>query len=389
MPNEQIVFSVFLIFTGAAVLATVALYARQSLLVAYIALGMILGPAGFSLIKDVSLISQIAHFGIIFLLFLLGLDLQPKELLNMLRKTTVVTVTSSLLFAAIGISAGLLIGFNLREAILIGAATMFSSTIIGIKLLPTTVLHHQHAGEVMTSVLLLQDLIAIMVLLMLEGYQSAETVFIDTLILIFSLIGITVLAFIIQAKVLNHLLTRFDRIREYIFLVAIGWCLGLAELTSWLGLSAEIGAFIAGISLATSPIATYIAESLRPLRDFFLVIFFFAVGAAFNLDMLSSVVLPAAALAAIYLFLKPQVFKWLLTRLDEPAELSLEMGYRLGQVSEFSLLIAVLALQTGFIGERASYFIQAMTLFTFMASSWYIVRRFPTPIATSDKLRRD
>ncbi|MCB1737015.1 MAG: cation:proton antiporter [Gammaproteobacteria bacterium] len=387
--HDPIVFSFFLIFTGAAVLGTVALYARQSLLLAYIAVGVLFGPSVLGLIPNLELIEQISHIGITFLLFLLGLDLQPRELIHLLRKTTMITLASATVFALIGFTAGLLAGFNTQEALLIGAAAMFSSTIIGIKLLPTTVLHHQHAGEIMTSVLLLQDLIAILVLLLLQGHQGGEGVLLDIALLGLFLILLVIAAFLVEAWLLNRLLARFDRIREYIFLLTIGWCLGLAELSAWLGLSTEIGAFIAGISLAASPISQYIADSLRPLRDFFLVVFFFSLGGALELNMLASVVLPAALFALALLAVKPWVFRWLLTTAGETPHLSLEMGVRLGQISEFSLLIAVLAAATGFIGERASYFIQAATILTFVVSSWYIVRTYPTPIAVSDALRRD
>ncbi|MCP5230619.1 MAG: cation:proton antiporter [Zoogloeaceae bacterium] len=387
--HDPIVSSFFLIFTGAAVLGTLALYARQSLLLAYILLGILLGPSVLGLIPNLELLEQISHIGITFLLFLLGLDLQPRELLHLLRKTTTVTLASSALFAALGVAAGQLSGFNLTESLLIGAAAMFSSTIIGIKLLPTTVLHHQHAGEIMTSVLLLQDLIAILVLLLLQGHAGGQGMGMDIALLGVFLIGLVVAAFAIEAYVLNRLLMRFDRIREYIFLLAIGWCLGIAELSAWLGLSTEVGAFIAGISLAASPIAPYIADSLRPLRDFFLVVFFFSLGGAFELGLLADVLLPAALFAVALLLIKPWVFRGLLTRVGEKPGLSLEMGVRLGQISEFSLLIAVLATTTGVIGERASYFIQAATILTFVLSSWYIVRTYPTPIAVSDALRRD
>ncbi|MCP5142321.1 MAG: cation:proton antiporter [Gammaproteobacteria bacterium] len=387
--HDPIVSSFFLIFTGAAVLGTLALYARQSLLLAYILLGILLGPSVLGLIPNLELLEQISHIGITFLLFLLGLDLQPRELLHLLRKTTMVTLASSALFAAVGYVAGQLTGFTPLESLLIGAAAMFSSTIIGIKLLPTTVLHHQHAGEIMTSVLLLQDLIAILVLLLLQGHAGGEGVGTDIALLGIFLIAVMVAAFVIEAYVLRRLLTRFDRIREYVFLLAIGWCLGIAELSAWLGLSTEVGAFIAGVSLAASPIAPYIADSLRPLRDFFLVVFFFSLGGAFDLGMLADVLLPAALFAAALLLIKPWVFRGLLTRLGEKPALSLEMGVRLGQISEFSLLIAVLAATTGVIGARASYFIQASTILTFMLSSWYIVRTYPTPIAVSDALRRD
>ena len=123
-------FSIFLIFTGAAVLATVALYARQSLLMAYILLGAIVGPAGFGMVDDPQLIEDIAHVGIIFLLFLLGLDLYPKKLLQLLKEATMVMIASTLLFGVLGFGIAAAFGMHRDDCLLVGLATTFSSTII-------------------------------------------------------------------------------------------------------------------------------------------------------------------------------------------------------------------------------------------------------------------
>jgi Kef-type K+ transport system membrane component KefB len=182
---------------------------------------------------------------------------------------------------------------------------------------------------------------------------------------------------------------RFDTIQEYVFLTAIGWCLGIAQLAEFIGLSYEIGAFIAGVTLATSPISQFIAESFKPLRDFFLIMFFFSLGASFNITVLPDVFIPATLLAAVMLVAKPLVFSKLLSFSGETGSLPAEVGVRLGQVSEFSLLIAVLALNAGAIGSEASYLIQATTLITFIVSAYIIMLSYPTPIAVSDKLRKD
>ena len=105
--------------------------------------------------------------------------------------------------------------------------------------------------------------------------------------------------------ILLNLIKRFDRYHEYIFLLSIGWCLGMAELAIWMGLSAEIGAFIGGISIASSPIAQYIAISLKPLRDFFLVVFFFSVGSALDMALLSQVALPHSSSRPAFWCLNP------------------------------------------------------------------------------------
>ncbi len=388
---SSVFFLMFMIFTGSAFMATLALYARQAMLVGYIFIGIALGPWGLALMseQDAPRIKDIAHIGIVFLLFLLGLNLKPGNLLHMLGKTTGLTLLSSLLFAVVGFLVGLAFGYNSLDSLIIGTAMMFSSTILGLKLLPTTVLHHKHAGEIIVSVLLLQDLLAILVLLMLKGGSSEHHLLTSILMSIFSLPLLIAFAWGFSRYVLLPLIQRFSKIQEYIFLTAIGWCLGLAALAEAFKLSHEIGAFIGGVVLATSPIALFIAESLKPLRDFFLVMFFFTLGAGLNLHSMPDIILPASCLAGLMLVLKPYVFRWLLVRFNEPPQLSLEMGYRLGQISEFSLLIAVLAWDLNIISDNASYLIQVATVLTFIVSSYLIVMRYPTPVAVSDALRRD
>ena len=391
MDVSGVTFSFFLIFTGAAIFASVALYTRQPLIIAYIALGAVIGPYGLSMVTDLSLLSDIGHVGIIFLLFLLGLDMQPQALWSTLRKSTVVAIFSSAIFMAVGFAVAAMFGFNTTDSLIIGAAMMFSSTIIGIKLLPTTVLHHRHIGELMIGLLLLQDLLAIIVLMVLLSGSSASTGEMG-ITLALSLLSLPLLvagALVVVRYVLLPLITRFDRFHEYIFLLAIGWCLGLAEGAKLLGLSEEIGAFIAGITIATSPISQYIAVNLKPLRDFFLILFFFSVGARFDLALLNQVLAPALVLAALVLTLKPVVYRFLLKGLSEKRTLAWDLGFRLGQSSEFSLLIAYVAVASAMITEQASLLIQATTIITLLVSSYIVVLNYPTPIAISDRLRRD
>jgi Kef-type K+ transport system membrane component KefB len=389
MYEDPVVYTVFLVFSGAALVATLALLARQALLVAYIVLGVLFGPSVFGLVNDADLLREMAHIGIIFLLFLMGLELNPRELLLLMGKTTAVTLGSSLAFGLIGALVGLAFGYGLKEVLILGAAMGFSSTIIGLKLLPTTVLHHQRTGEIVISVLLLQDLIAILLLLLLRGGGEPGQALWEMARLALTLPLMAGGAALVVRFGLLPLLRAFDVIKEYVFLLTIGWCLGLAELAHVLGLSAEIGAFVAGVTLAASPVSWFIVESLKPLRDFFLVLFFFSVGAGFDLGMVGEVLLPALVLAASMLVLKPPVFRWLLSWVGEEKRRSCEVGVRLGQLSEFSLLLAVLAQERGQIGAQASYLIQLATLLTFLVSTYLVVLRYPTPIALSDELRRD
>ncbi|MDQ7012039.1 MAG: cation:proton antiporter, partial [Mariprofundaceae bacterium] len=336
MDTGGILFEIFLIFFGAAVFATIALYARQALMVGYIVLGVLLGPV-FELISDPYTIKQIADIGIMFLLFLLGLNLPAQKLLQMMRESMLVTMVSTLLFVIAGGGVAWMFGYSALESVLIGACLVFSSTIIGLKLLPTTVLHHKRTGEIIISVLLLQDILAILLMLSLQVMGKGQASWGGASITVIAFPMLVLLAYVIEYWLLVPLMRRFDKIQEYIFLLAIGWCLGMAELARVAGLPAEIGAFIAGVSLANNPVSLFISESLKPLRDFFLIIFFFSIGAGFALQAMQQVLMPALILAALTLVLKPWIYRLLLLQSGETKKRAGETGVRLGQSSEFSL----------------------------------------------------
>jgi Kef-type K+ transport system membrane component KefB len=387
--DSGITFTFAVIFLGAAVLSSLALYARQPIIIAYIALGVALGPYGAGLVSDTDLVSGAGHVGIILLLFLLGLDMKPSALWNSLRQSTLVAVLSTLIFGVAGYAFSRLFSFSHLDSILIGTALVFSSTIIGIKLLPTTVLHHKHLGELMIALLLFQDVIAIVVLVVMESLGGGEYAARDLLMPLITLPLLALASWVSVKTVLLALITRFDRYHEYIFLLSIGWCLGMAELAIFMGLSAEIGAFVAGVSIASSPIAQYIAISLKPLRDFFLVVFFFSVGSGLDMQALPRLAVPALAMATLFLLLKPVVYQWLVRGVFEEPKLAWNLGMRLGQCSEFSLLIAFLGVSKGLLSTDAATLIQACTVITLLASSYMVVLRLPTPIAITDALRRD
>jgi Kef-type K+ transport system membrane component KefB len=413
MDQNSILFAFFLIFFGAAVVATLALFTRQSMLVAYILVGVIVGPFGLKLIADSHTVDETAQIGIMFLLFLLGLDLPLGNLFRMLRDATVTTVVSGLSFLILSVVVCWFFKFSWMDSLIIGLAMMFSSTIIGLKLLPTTALHHQRIGEVVVSVLLSQDILAIFVLLILGFWENSDTSAViaattpavstavtvthhgsfNLWAVIKTLIGIPALllvGYFAERHVIYPLFKKFNRIKEYVFLLSIGWCLALSEIAHLFGLSMEIGAFIAGVSLATSPIAAYIAENLKPLRDFFLIVFFFSIGAGFDFYLLPKVIFPVIIIGAEILLFKPLVYRYLLESFD-PAEKNQawEVGFRLGQASEFSMLIAVLAYQEHMISQLAYVIIQAVTLLTFIVSSYLVVLIYPSPMAINPKLRRD
>lgn len=388
MYGDSIVFNIFLIFTGAAVLSTIAMYTRQSLMVSYIFLGIILGPWGLELIHDSHVVPQVGEVGITFLLFLLGLHLQPRNLFTMLSKVTWVAVVSSIIFAFTGYVVSIFFGFSHIDSVMVGVATLFSSTIIGLKLLPNSLLNHQHIGEVMISVLLLQDIIAVIVLLgvqgLADGFNSMEIMKIG-----FGFPVLIGLAILLERFVLIKLISRFGQIKEYIFLLSVGWCLGFAQIGHVVINSEEIGALIAGIALAEHKVASYIADSLQPLRDFFLVLFFFSIGAGFDFSYLNIVLVPAIVLSILILIIKPLSYYVLFRKSGEVNKVAKEVGIRLGQSSEFSVLLAGLAVKSSIISASANYLVQATTILTFIFSCYLVVWLYPTPLATSENMRQD
>ena len=387
--HHELIHTFFYVFTGGAILASVALFGRQPLLLAYISLGVLIGPHGFGWVSDQSIISQGAEIGIIFLLFLLGLEMHPQKLLKVLREVTQVTLASSFLFGLLGFSAAHMFGFQLLESAIIGSTMMFSSTIIGIKLLPADELHHKHSGELVIGILLIQDFIAIFVLVALLIDPTEMDYFSQFLYTLLSLPVLVIFAIFTFQKILLPLFSKFEAIGEYVFLLAVGWCLGMAEASSHIGLSREIGAFIAGVSMATSNFSEYIALNLKPVRDFFLILFFFSLGSGFDLNLISEIWFISITLSLLVLVVKPLVLHYLLRSERESKSLSWDIGFRLGQNSEFSLLIAFVASNVSLIDDRASHVIQAVTILTFIASSYIIIYNFPSPISAVQEVRHD
>ena len=385
-PSMEIVQSIFLIFVGAALFASLALFARQPLIIVYIVLGCLMGPYVLNWAGDSHLLYEIGEIGIIFLLFLVGLDLPPNKLRNVLANSIVSAVASSIVFFVIGFSVLYAFGFSTVESIIAGIAMMFSSTILGVKLLPTTVLHHRHIGEIVISLLLIQDLFAIVALLILN-MMNKDAAIEHWLVTAASLPLVGIVATVGVRYGIKPLLQKFDVYSEFIFLLSIGWCLGIASLAYASGLTLEIGAFIAGVAMANLSVSQYIANALRPLRDFFLVLFFFSVGAGINPLILIKLAVPTFVLAVILIFAKPAVFQILLRTQGENRNTAKEVSIRLGQASEFSLLIVYLTV--GLLTIEASHVIKGATIITLLASTYLVVFRYPNPIAVSPELRRE
>ncbi|PJE80934.1 Iron transporter MagA [invertebrate metagenome] len=386
---EYLVLEMAVIFGGASLLGSLFVWLKQPIIMAYIVLGVIAGPYGISLIVNDGHIDAVSHMGIILLMFLLGLHLHPRNLLKQIRQTAAVTccciiLMTLLLYAVLAF----FFHFSQIDAVVAGIALSFSSTVISLKLIPTTTLHHRRTGEVMISILLFEDILAILTILMLYGSHNGATI--DALLLPLKTCVFSVVAWLFVRYLVLPLFHRFDIIPEYIFLMSLGWCFTAAQCADYLGLSHEIGAFIAGVTIAMSPISLVIAEGLKPVREFFLILFFFSVGAQFDPFLPPQLWWAIALSSLLILIVKPLLFKLLLTFwTGESTTNAMEMGLRLGQSSEFSLLLACGALAAGKISNNAALLVEAAAIITFVISTYLVVFRLPTPISPDRNLRSD
>src|SRR3989339_1136541 len=227
---------------------------------------------------------------------------------------------------------------------------MFSSTIMVVKLMPTIRLHQKYMGSLCIAILIAQDLIALGVLMYLKGTQVTASgnllVFISTGVLLITLI------LIVEQAILRPLIIRMEYYHEVLFLVALGWCLGIALLAEKLGFSLEIGAFLAGIAFARNPIAEFFSEGLKVFRDFFLVLFFFVMGTKINVRMVQGMIWVALLLSAVLIMVKTFVYAWILRWMGKEKKFAMEVGIRMNQASEFALIISFFAMQIGTISLK-------------------------------------
>ena len=385
--GETVFVQISLIVITSGILALIALALRQPVIVAYLAGGLLLSSSGLGLIHDTALINDISRIGITLLLFLAGIILHPRRLKELLQQTVLLTLANSVVSFIVIALFCLLWGFGLKQALFIGLPLIFSSTILVLKLVPTTALHHKRMGAYCIAILIAQDLIAIAILIVLDAGHSSDAMPWLTL----PLKGILLIAatFAAEQIILRRLMAWCSRFHEILNLLALGWCLGISILAEHLGLSHEIGAFIAGVALARSPLSFFLSEGLKPFRDFFLLFFFFVLGTRLDIGACRNLFLPAMLLTLLMMTTKYFSVRTLFRRVGEDAKFAHETGLRLAQASEFSLIVAVVAHTDGFLTDRAFQMIQLVTIFSLIISSYVVVNRCPSPLATNPKLKQD
>jgi len=385
---DQLFSDLGLTVVCAASLACAAVILRQPLLVSYIAAGIIFGPFGLGVLKNTAFIDSVSRLGITLLLFLAGLSLPPKKLLSLFRESLVLTLFSGLLiFGAVWLAA-LLLGFPSRDGLLIAAALTFSSTILVVKLIPALTLHQKYMGALCIAILIAQDLMAVSVLVFLKGIKAGAAAGGLIPFIAGGALFIPLLLLIEQA-VLRPLIARMEFYHEVLYLIALGWCLGVALVAEKLGFSLEIGAFLAGIAFARNPVADFFSEGLKVFRDFFLMLFFFVMGTKIDLRIIREIIVGALIISALLVLIKTTVYAWILRLMGKERKFAMEVGVRMNSASEFALIISLFAGHIHAVSGKAVQLIQITTVITMMVSSYLTVAFFPTPLGRVGGLKQD
>lgn len=348
---------------------------KQPLIVGYILTGIIAGPYYLNIIHSHDVIEVFSRLGITILLFIVGIHLSPR----IIREVGTVAVSAGvgqvIFTAVIGFFLTALLGFSLVPSVIISIALTFSSTIIILKLLTDKNETQTLYGKIAVGILLVQDVIASIILIVVSATGEASSTSILTTVVLTLLKGIA--ALFVLALTSRHLLPRLTqftgRNQELLFLFSITWGLAVATLFSFLGLSIEIGALIAGTVLSTSVYAEEISAKLRPLRDFFIILFFILLGSNMILSIGQTLLLPIFALSLFVLVGNPTIVFFLMNLLGYHKKTGFKTGLTVAQISEFSLILATLAEHLHHITQEHLTLIGFIGLITIPGSTYLIL----------------
>lgn len=359
----------------AAALGVVARYLRQPLLLAYLVAGILIGPFAFGLIKDTQIIENFAEIGIVFLLFLIGLELNPRKLIE-IGNTALLAAFFQIIFSgAFYFLAAKLFGLPSISAMYLAVALTFSSTAIIVTLLSNRNDLDSLHGKILVGILLIQDFVAIFLLTVMSGLNSGGGGSILYELggkIIIRAVIIFALTYLVSKYILPGIFRRIARSQELLFLSSLAWCFFLAVVALTLGFSAEIGAFLAGVSLASLPYSTHIAAKTRPLRDFFLMIFFIYLGTNLVFADLAKSIYPAIVFSLLILIINPAVVTLVVSALGYRKRTSFLTGITLTQISEFSFLVVVLGSKLRILPKEALTLTSLIAVITVFVSTYLI-----------------
>lgn len=372
--HSDIFTQLSLVLVLSVAISFVMRFLRQPLIIGYILTGIIIGPSVLHAIDSPEAFETFADLGVALLLFITGLGLNTRVVREVGKVAVIAGFSQIVIIGLLGLSMAKLLHFNTAEALIVGMALTFGSTIIVVKLINDRREQSRLYAKIAIGLLLVEDLAATITLVILAATQTGESFSAMSLIWLATkglLLG-GALAFV-STKIIPRMTAMLASSQEFLFLFALGWGLGIATLFQKIGFSIEVGALFAGIALAALPYSQEVASRLKPLRDFFIVVFFIALGENLEFGHIADALWPALAFSALVMFAKPLLIMGAMGLLGYTKKTSFSTGITLDQISEFSLILVVLGNQLGFVSQHAVVVMTLVALITITFSTYMIM----------------
>lgn len=343
---------------------------RQPLILGYILAGLVVGPSALNLIRSAETFETFSALGIALLLFIIGLGMNVSELRKLGKVVILTALATFLTVSSAGYLISSLFGYGRTEALIIGLALFFSSTIIIIKILSDKKEQNRLHGQIAIGVILLDDIVATFALLFVAAGRNGGLEAHQLFLLLAKGVALITALVLCSTKLLPRVMRYMAKTQELLFLFAISWGFGVATLFEMTGFSIEVGALFAGVVLASSPYSQEIGARLKPLRDFFIVLFFITLGESLNITNLTAGIVPALVLSAVVIMLKPFAVTSVMGLLGYTKRVSFKTGINLSQISEFSIVLVVLAASAKLVRPEVSAILTIVAIITIAVSTY-------------------
>ena len=369
----EVFMEISIIIVLTVLIAGIMCLLKQPIIISYILTGIIAGPHLLDVIRSIETITIFSHIGIALLLFIVGLGLSPKAIKGV-GKVSLITGVGQVMFTSLlGFFICRLLGFSTIVSAYVAIALTFSSTIIIMKLLSDKGDMRTLYGRIAIGFLIVQDLIAVLILMVISSIATGF----DFTTLVFGALlkgfGLLVLLFLAGIYILPSVTKNIAKSQEFLLLFSLGWCFALATLFHYLNFSMEIGALLAGVTLSLSPYRYEISSKLRPLRDFFIVLFFILLGAQMGFADIKPYMAPIIILSAFILLGNPIIVMVLMGLLGYTRRNSFLAGLTVAQISEFSIILIALGVKVGHLTNETLSFVTTIGLITIAGSSYMIL----------------
>lgn len=361
-----------LLIAVAAVVAIIMRVIKQPLIIGYIVTGLLIGTFFSQVIQSIEMLELFGEIGIAILLFLVGLHLHPKNVKDFGNVSLVTGIGQVLITSILAFGISLLLGFEVLTSIYIAIGLAFSSTIIVLKLISDKGDIDSLYGRISIGFLLVQDVIAILILFLLPLVASGSFTIETIGMMLLKGFALLVILYLFSQKIIPKIGIFVARSQELLFLFTIAWGLGISSLFYLAGFGIESGALVAGISLATLPSRREVSGRLTPLRDFFVIMFFILLGAQMNLGNIITLIPKALIFSTLVLIGNPIILMSIMGFLGYKKKTSLQTGFAVAQISEFSLIVIAMGARVGHLDTEIVSLLTLVALITIFGSTYLI-----------------